>query len=241
MKTFIITRFSILDTNTTSWAITRENENEKLKEKLFSKDRLDEKFKSFENITYKSVINQTNQNFIWIITISTHLPKEYKNRLYEITSKNNNIEIYEVGNMKEFYNLCNTYNYPSNYSTTRLDDDDALNINFIKDLNIEYNKSIEKNEIYSLVNGNKITIHNGQLYIDKNKEEFKNIALGLSKFNGNIYSCGNHNKVHEKYKVIYNKRDFSYLLYSSDFCDTKRKFDFDNATKINNILDILKQ
>lgn len=65
MKTYIITRFSILDANSNSWVITRENKDaQELKNKLFSENRLKEKMSAFEKITYKSIINQTNQNFI---------------------------------------------------------------------------------------------------------------------------------------------------------------------------------
>ena len=38
----------------------------------------------------------------------------------------------------------------------------------------------------------------------------------------NIYKCGNHTKVDDNYKVIYDFYKNSYYLCCSEFCDTKR-------------------
>lgn len=239
MKTYIITRFSILDTNSNSWVITRKNKNiEELKNNLFSENRLNEKMLAFEKITYKSIINQTNQNFIWLIFISSILPKKYKKILYDM--KKDNIKIIEVNNINEFNKYISSFDYEKDYSTVRLDDDDGLNINFVEKLNYFYNKSDNKSEIYSLVNGHKITIKNGDIYLENNIFKYKKIAIGLTKFNGNIYSCGNHTRVDENNKVIYDEDDNMFLIYSSKICDTKREFNISESAKIEDIISYIK-
>jgi hypothetical protein len=235
MKTYIITRFSILDENSGKWVITRNlEEKDKLKDILFDKSRLDEKFFTFENITYNSIISQTNKNFIWIILTSTYLPEKYKKFLYTFSCEY--IKIIEVDNIKEFNNYIKNISYEKDFSTVRLDDDDGLNPNFIEKLNDIYNQS-DKNEVVSFIKGRKITSKNEKFYIEKEIISAKNIALGLTKFNGNIYSLGNHNKIHIQNKVIYDETPNMYLLYASENCDTKRKFNFENMHEIKNIND----
>jgi hypothetical protein len=224
MKTYIITRFSILDESSNFWILTRENKNrDELKNKLFSEDRLSEKMKVFKNITYKSIINQENKNFIWLIVTSNELPEKYKSELYSIESEN--IKVYEVDKMSEFNKLINSYEYESEYCTARLDDDDGLSLDFVERLNSIY-KNSDKSEIVSFPFGRKITFKDDKLYLENKTIYQEKIAIGLTKFNGNIYSCGNHNKVDEKYKVIYDYTEDMYLLYCSNNCDTKRKFNF---------------
>jgi hypothetical protein len=130
METYIITRFSILDVDCGDWIISRDDKDkEQLKKKLFDETRLREKFWAFENVTYRSIINQTNQNFFWMIFISNELPIKYKDKLYAY--ERHNVKIFEVINMAEFFNILKNSKYSPEYSTVRLDDDDGLNINFI--------------------------------------------------------------------------------------------------------------
>jgi hypothetical protein len=52
-----------------------------------------------------------------------------------------------------------------------------------------------------------------------------NNAQGLCAIGMNIYSCGNHTKVAEKYKVIYDNAPDMYLVNCDEqYTDTKRKF-----------------
>jgi hypothetical protein len=190
METYIITRFSILDVDCGDWIISRDDKDkEQLKKKLFDETRLREKFWAFENVTYRSIINQTNQNFFWMIFISNELPIKYKDKLYAY--ERHNVKIFEVINMAEFFNILKNSKYSPEYSTVRLDDDDGLNINFIKKVNNIYRNS-RKTEILSFPFGIKFTRKDGEIFIEKKKMNKPKIALGLTKFNGNIYSCRDH-------------------------------------------------
>jgi len=83
---YIITRFSIFDYNFKGFNITKDNTNniEKYKSILFDHNRLDFKFNVFQNMTYQSIMNQTDKNFTWLIYTSIFLPDYYKNKLENI-------------------------------------------------------------------------------------------------------------------------------------------------------------
>jgi hypothetical protein len=228
MKTYFITRFSILDETKKVWQLTKKSlSKESLADKLFAPGRLDEKFNAFEKITHKSIMSQTNKNFNMLVFTSKYLPSEYKNRLHSLG--NEFIKVFEVENMNEFSRIVRNYEYEKEYSTVRLDDDDGLNPNFVSKLNEIYEKS-NKNEVVSFPMGRVVTLSNNNLLIYNKPLERKNIALGLSKLNGNIYLCGHHTKIHERFNVIYDDYPEMFLLYASKVCDTKRKFNFTNSS-----------
>ena len=217
MLTYIITRFSICDYEKKSFVDTRNLTELEYKEKIFNSDRLDYKFKSFELVTIPSVLNQTNQNYIWYIYSSIYLPEIYKERLLELTNPHENIICLFIETFKEF----NKISYiKSKFCTVRLDDDDGLSKTFIQDLNKYENE--KKKTIISFTSGTAFTIDNEKI-VYGNKIKSKNNAQGLCAIGYNIYDCGNHTKVHTKYKVIYNDKPNMYILNCSIFCDTARK------------------
>lgn len=229
MKTYIITRFSILDIDSKSWTLTRESNSEtELINKLFDEKRLDEKLFAFEHITYKSLINQVNKDFIWYIITSKYLPSNYKEKIYKF--KKENIKVIEVENMSEFNSFVKNIDYEKEYATVRLDDDDGLNLLFIDKLKEIY-KNSNKEEVVSFYKGRKITKHNNQIIVENDEFIYKKIAAGLCKFNGNIYSCGNHTEIDQKYEVIYDDSENMFFIWSSEYCDTKRKFNMSNIEK----------
>jgi hypothetical protein len=231
MKTYIITRFSILDTKSDSWVITRENKNiDVLKNKLFSEERLSEKIWTLKNITYKSLISQINKNYQWLIYTSKELPMDYKSELYSL--ENNQIKIIEVEDQSDFFKKIRDYDYGDEYSTVRLDDDDGLNPLFVEKINQIYKKNKEY-KIVSFPKGLKITNIDEKLYVEKEDFYYKKIALGLTMFNGNIYLLGNHTKINESFNILYDETPDMYLIFSSENCDTKRKFNKYNCEIFN--------
>ena len=218
MITYIITRFSIYDpSQMPPYASCNNDDTETYKTKLFDSNRLNYKFKSFKKVTLPSILNQTNQNYIWYIYSSIYLPETYKKKLLELTKDHDKIKCIFISSFKEF----NKIDYSnSKYCTIRLDDDDGLSINFIKNLHKYKDKS---NVIISHINGMNITLQ-GSKIIHGGKCKKKNNAHGLCAIDMNIHSCGNHTKVNEKYNVIYDKTPDMYFRNCSKFCHTKRKF-----------------
>jgi hypothetical protein len=234
MKPYIITRFSILDESAYDlglWEITKTNPDRNvLKKRLFDKNRLDEKLNAFKNVTYPSIVGQTNKNFIWRIFTSKYLPKKYKNELYNLET--NNIKIIEVKTIAEFMNILDTYEYETDYATVRLDDDDGLNVHYVDRLNKIYEKS-EGHEVVSFPVGRKYTYHEGKFLVENQWLTRPKIALGLAKFNGNIHSFMNHTLIDKENKMIYDNTKNMYLVYASRVCDTKRKFNFGDCSELN--------
>jgi hypothetical protein len=234
MKPFIITRFSIFDEKAYEfnlWEITKTNPARGvLKKKLFAKKRLDEKLNAFKNVTYPSIVGQTNQDFIWRIFTSKYLPKKYKNELYKLET--NNIKIIEVKTITEFMSILKNYDYEEYYATVRLDDDDGLNVHYIDRLNKIYEKS-EGNEVVSFPVGRRYTYYNNKFFVENQWLRRPKTALGLAKFNGNIHAFGNHTLIDKENKMIYDNTKNMYLVYASEICDTKRKFNFDDCSELN--------
>ena len=221
LHNYIITRFSILDYTFKGYRLSKDKTEEDYKNILFDKNRLDFKFNVFEKMTLSSIMNQTNNNYTWLIYTSIYLPDEYKNKLINLVKTNKNIKIIYVNTFDEFLNDINKQIKHDEYTTIRLDDDDGLNNRFIETLN-NYNYNDMKNKILSFLKGKKFKVDNNIIYGDN--INYSNIALGLTAFNMNIYECGHHKKINNKYDVIYNNDiEEAYYICCSEYCDTKRK------------------
>jgi hypothetical protein len=219
MHHYIITRFSILDENRKifpSWSTSTPP----IKENLFAEKRLDFKFMVFDKMTYASIKNQNYHNYTWLIYASIYLPTIYKNKLEQYAE--NNIKIIYVENFRAMNNdINNNIKNANDFTTIRLDDDDGLCPEFLENLN-KYSK--EKNKIISFTNGIKYTIDNKNNIIFGSKISWPRNAFGMSAIEFNVFSAGNHNRVHTKHEVIYDHTPDSYYACCSEFCDTKRKF-----------------
>ena len=220
MITYILTRFSIYDYDWKAFQANRNSATEsEYREKLFNTDRLEYKFKSFELITLPSIINQTNQNFIWYIYVSEYLPEKYKERLLNLIKDYPNIKCLFIKSFKEF-NKLDYENMKFKYCTIRLDDDDGLNNTFIEELN-KY-KNEENLTVISFPNGKKFTIEDNKIIYGENIR-WENIALGLTIIGFDIFDCGVHTSIHTRYKIIYNEKPDMYSLNcNSSFCDSQR-------------------
>ena len=220
LHNYIITRFSILDYTFKGYKLSKDNSEQDYKKILFEKNRLNFKFNVFEKMTLPSIINQTSNNYTWLIYTSIYLPDEYKIKLINLVKTNKNIKIIYVNTFKEFFDDIDKQISHDEYTTIRLDDDDGLNHKFIEILN-NYNYNDMKNKILSFPLGKKFKVDNKIIFGDNTN--FKNIALGLTAFNMIIYNCGDHTKINNKYDVIYNNIEEAYYLCCSEYCDTKRK------------------
>lgn len=218
MLTYIITRFSIFDENCKFFNIQH---SEQYKKKLFNTIRLDYKFNLFENVTLPSIVNQTNQNFIWYIYASEYMPPYYRIKLCELTKKYKNINCVFIKSFDEF----NKFKYiDDKFCTVRLDDDDYLNKDFIEKLN-KY-KNEKKETIISFPYGNQYVYNTLKNKIIIGKETNYNlIALGLTCIDDNIYRHS-HSKIDFNTKnVILDDSKNMYLIHCGHYCDSGRPFD----------------
>lgn len=220
MYTYIVTRFSILDYSCPRFQITKNISEKEYKEKLFSEERLNAKFKLFEKITLPSIVNQTNKNFIWYIYASSFLPDKYKKKILELTCVNEKIKCVFIDSFKDF---CKIQFTDEKYCTVRLDDDDGLHKDFVESLN-NYNNVPNKNLITHAC-GQLVKLENDELvYGRKIDKSEKPPAQGLAAVGMDVYKCGSHGKIQNKYNVIVDKKPNMFLMSCSEYCDTKRNF-----------------
>lgn len=102
------------------------------------------RFELFEKYCLPSVIGQTNQNFKWFIFFDIDTPQHYKERALEYSKKYKNIKMYWVRglSLNEVQDFIRE-NCPDNKQiliTTRLDNDDAINVNFVDRVQEKANK-----------------------------------------------------------------------------------------------------
>lgn len=137
------------------------------------------------NITANSILSQTFKNFTWNIFIDFNLPYIYKARLFELSSKAGQpfVEIHQVEDYSEIQNsianIIKRHDLDEPILTTRIDDDDALNINAFEIIQKSAVESLNSNIKVSL-----ISLNNGLEWLPSEKVfrfvSYESIALGLT-------------------------------------------------------------
>ncbi len=120
---FLITRFNVLPKfdiiDGGSWDI----------------EWLNHRFNLFEKFCYPSVINQTNQNFKWIVFFHSKTPDIFKQKIQEYAKWENFIPVYLENRYTMETNKLTILEYLSGQTeyliTSRLDSDDAISTDYI--------------------------------------------------------------------------------------------------------------
>lgn len=206
MLHLIITRFSV-------------RFNLKLaKSDLLDPIRLAKRLDIFRNCCLPSILNQTDKNFKWIIIVDNELPGEIRRELEELVNPHEFIKIFtwDCENEKHKLGEINwllevpgiSFTGTTRLAMTRLDDDDALNVGFVKYIRTIAAKSdVSKTPvIYSFPQG----------YISFNgvTKPFMMpfIALGMTLvLNPHICSINVYAFDHGKIKTAFRTRDYNYF------------------------------
>lgn len=220
MKVYFITRFSIYDPQFRGFKITTDYDQKQYETRLFDKDRLNHKFDTFQNITLPSIVEQSCDDWEWLIYTSDRMPDEYMKRLCTVVRDYTNIVLIIVKNFSEFFEKDLSYKYDNSFATVRIDDDDGLNKCFVEKLQ-QYSANI--GSIVSFTEGNLVKYVKGSVIMGKKVSE-KNNAQGLAGIGVKIYSCGSHSDIDTRYHVIYDSTPEMFFLTCSPFTDTKRGF-----------------
>lgn len=217
MKTYIITRFSIFDYKHHAFKIQKQCNKDGYKSRLFSPKRLQSKFKVFEQMTLPSILGQKNKNWEWCIFSSAFLPVEFKERLIKLTEPHKQIRCKFIKSFDEFVFDPDD---KDNYCTVRLDDDDGLAPNFIESLQ-KYRE--KKGHIVTHKNGITFRMNKGNVDYGE-KKEYRLGGVGLAAIGMNIYHCGHHIRIGEKYKnkIICDDSENMFYLCSGEYCDSGR-------------------
>lgn len=192
---FLITRFNLKNNH---W--TEQN--------VLDPVWLHKRIKIFEQFCYPSVLNQTQQNFKWLLFFDADTPLEIKNYVSQKYTRQN-IHVYYINGFKELENSCisiiKSLLKTSFFITSRLDNDDALHKNYIKtvqSLAILKNKTI-------------IDVTKGcQLYLRGSKGI---VNLFVSKYNpfiSLVSSIDNMELIIEKEHNDWNCKTYKYIFYN---------------------------
>ena len=144
-STFILTRF-----NLHLYAKNKVNDN------VQTKEWLKNRFELFERYCLPSVINQNEDNFIWLCCFDENTPVDYCLKILNYKSECRQF-------FPLFFNADETSNHVSlllsiikdlkddskHLTTIRLDNDDALRCDFIQQLKSIRERQVEDNVIYS--------------------------------------------------------------------------------------------
>ena len=99
---------------------------------------LEHRFELFEKYCLPSVLNQSNQNFTWFIFFDANTPNHFKNRVKQYQIQCPNMKpLWVKGIPPKFVRAVIKFHIKDTdrlLITTRLDNDDAINVNFIKEL-----------------------------------------------------------------------------------------------------------
>ena len=103
MKVYFITRFSIYDPQFRGFKITTDYDQKQYETRLVDKDRLNHKFATFQNITLPSIVEESCDDWEWLIYTSDRMPDEYMKRLCTVVRDYTNIVLIIVKNFSEFF------------------------------------------------------------------------------------------------------------------------------------------
>jgi hypothetical protein len=192
-----------------SATIKNRGDNNLKKEILFNEDRLNSKFFLFETFCLRSIINQTLKNFRVIIIYDKDLPLKYCNKLYELVKDYNYIILHKW----DINDDLGTNEWLQPYIdktkdiliTTRMDDDDILNIN-INEWLYKYikKKNFSKNKIISFKGGKFIYKGDDKYMLSPCNYPTPGLFLSYSNLinsNNNIYNF-DHSKIKIPLKIL---------------------------------------
>jgi len=134
IKTVGLLRFSVL---TPTYYSERFDTLEETAAHIFSPERMALRFRIFENLCLPSLVRQSDSDFDCVVLTARSMPAEYLDRLLALLEPLPNIHCRAVGTDKHYQLLKSGYNSVpvedcSHRILFRLDDDDAVDLDFIK-------------------------------------------------------------------------------------------------------------
>lgn len=149
-KHLLITRFNLRNPE---WKqLTKNNES------ILDDNWMNERLTLFVNYCFPSVINQTNQNFEWLLYFDVSTNAIHRKKIEEIIENYTNIKIFFIDGMPVFNESILNYvkkNSSSEYLiTSRIDNDDCIHKDFINEIQKHFNRqdflAIDNIEGYTL-------------------------------------------------------------------------------------------
>lgn len=240
-------RYSVLQRDSRNWRIARRSEGiEAYKESLYDPRRISAHRRLFENLTVPSIVAQANAGFhdrlALHVVSSTHLPASEKDHLNRILSPYSWAKVVYISEDEQlpFKSLRDDYlsskvQGEACYAHCRLDDDDAISVDFLARLQ-EYVRDDYMKHAVSFgmgVNAYYNTITNEiericQYYEPKTSAGLAHIGKystsGQNCSNAMAFGLGNHTKADQKFPVILDSRVPSFIRTTYSGQDTSNSF-----------------
>lgn len=222
MKHFLITRFNLRQDK---WK-TSKNGTAVLTDKW-----LKNRFVIFENYCLPSVINQSTQDFCWLVFFDTETPENYRSKIAELSLKYKNFRPVYVEGMVNFKkvgkeNILKEIKVTDKFMiTTRLDNDDVIHKDFIKTIQMLY-KPVH-NTVIDLRKGYQVTLKTNHSQIRKITNDFNPyISLIETVEHFNTVLSKNHKDWRNAASVIiYNKEPlWCELVHQENLSNSTRKY-----------------
>ncbi|MEP4035476.1 glycosyltransferase [Pseudophaeobacter sp.] len=129
-----LVRFSVL---TPTYYSERFSSLKQTARHLFDADRMELRFSIFEKLCLPSLAQQTDDNFDLVVLTAKAMPEIYLNRLGDLLAPYDNMHLRPVGTRNHYRLLKQGYDsVPSNDASHRilfrLDDDDAVDLDFVR-------------------------------------------------------------------------------------------------------------
>lgn len=157
---FLITRFNV---KLSIWEVTHSGKE------VRTNEWMEHRFNLFEKFTLPSVLNQTNNNFRWLIYFDKNTSEKYRKKALLLEQHHFNISVYFITGMDVFLPeiisaINNLRDYKNNFLiTTRLDNDDLIHKNFIK--TIQESFIPENGTLIDLRRGYQLNLQNNKITI----------------------------------------------------------------------------
>lgn len=236
---YMIVRFSVLLENSKSWNISKSDLKE-YKDNLFNEERLRKHFELFKNITFPSIlsqnINSDNYEFKLIIITSQELPKWNKELLEDLTSSYKWVEIHYlptrgVGLTQPIYKDLNKYDEKVLFATIRLDDDDAIAVDFLENFErffIEANSGYAVSFGLGLCGFYDFNRHQYSKLVEYYYPKFSAGLCYINIYNGGqfesevktIFQAGSHSKVDNRVPTIIYSKNIMFIRTMYEFSDS---------------------
>ena len=190
----VATRFSIYDfpPKIRSESMNQLDTEEAYFDWLYGDKRMADKFNAFEKLTVPSLEHQTYKNFEWLIFTSKKMPAKWLARLEAVRDRVPSAQIIFVKSFNEASKILSTRAYPKEYITVRLDDDDGIHPRLLE----LYSKVGDKGTILSPKEGLVISPKGRGWKVSRHYYYPTCGAWGLGLVGENVYSLGNHARIH---------------------------------------------
>jgi len=204
---------------------------------LYNDRRMAIRFRHFEALTLPSLAAQTNPEFTLLVVIGEHMPKPWRDRLHDVTAHLPQIKITPIPPMKhrlalQVAILNELEGYTGDSLQFRLDDDDAVGVDFIQQSLFALRRSqrfrkVSDHMVFEFNNGFSVALTEDSLLVQPEFSGFLSCGLSVLFPEGSEKTIMNygHHKLHHVMPAVIQPELPMYLRAKHDDNDSGAKFE----------------